>query len=364
MIMSQNVAITGMLQKTSNRVWMQAFIDFGSIGIGLGACVLLAGGLLHRVSGVIPATPWLLFALLPPSLSLLIVLLFRRPSLSSSARAADRWFNGHELLTSALSLVRSSHRHRSSAAALVLARANESAAEWEKELPLRQPYAVPPYNILSVVLAATGLLLFSLPGTEAPTQDNLVPGTAHIEGSQATPVSNATAASLRQQIQEVLHKRIGPDPDGHGATARTDTGSTGQLARQTENIHARVRKSLPDTRAITSADSPASSGSDTAAWSSKTGNNPGKTEQADFIGMSGIRPRVMQYKRRMAANPNTGKTGSTGGKLDDFISTRGSPLKSGMISQAAEPGIQPHHFDPGPAHKRLIANYFNRINSQ
>jgi hypothetical protein len=389
--MHSSDALTGLLHTVRNRIWMQALVDSGSMGAAAGACLLLAGGLLHSFSDALPARFWLLFALLATVPFLIFALLYQRPSLPSAARAADHWFHGHELLTSALPLTSPGHPVRFATEELVITRANELAAQWQTELPLRRPYNIPAYNLASVMLVGASLFLLSLPVTRAPAQDTQTHETPRLSGNRETPDMTASGPSLQQQLQDALHTPAAiapattatnretapaaagsnqsgqqeiPVADGNGLPDQTGPAASGQSTVADTSHPDGTPNAPPDSHAIAASGTSDSSGADTAAWTGSSGDAPADTRTADIQPIPGTATRFMEFARRPASHPGAAQDNTSGSELDKFTGITINAGQTGMTLPAAVHSILPQHSDLGPADRDLAANYFKRMNTR
>lgn len=148
-----------------NRLWLQCAVDAAGRGVRLGGGVLLAGGLYHLFAHAVPTAPLVTLALLPLVVGLVVVLCRQRPGFAAAARAADIWFDGKNLITSAWELLQLRGDY-SSTDELVVARAQAVAPQWRRRIAAMQPLRWPHRMTAPFLLALTGLLLLQLPSKE------------------------------------------------------------------------------------------------------------------------------------------------------------------------------------------------------
>lgn len=382
-------ALMSLLQMVRNRVWMQALLDNGSLGLAAGACLLLAGGLLHIFSYMLPTGIWLLLAPVPAILLLIFALLYRRPTLPSSARIADRWCHGQELFTSALPLTTPGHPTRFATEGLVIARASELAAEWRTLLPLQRPLHIPAYNLLSLILVGVSLFLLTLPTTRAPLQDTLAPDTKQLARDRQTQGIAGAGPSLQQQLQHVLQTReingpaseltnrdaatpqAGDSQAGQRETAAMDSDSTPEQAgpaasdesglAETGNPGVAV-KSPPESHTMSSGKPGGPGGNDTAAWTGSSDGTHTGADTADILAAPGSTTRFIEFARRPASNPDAAQSGTTGSELDKLTTITAIAAPTGITIPAAVRSMLLQHSGLEPADRDLAANYFKRIN--
>jgi hypothetical protein len=152
---------TALVRQVRNRLWLKAGIGTLIHGLWLAAGLLLLGGLTHRFALPLPRGMLLALALLPPAAALAGALIWHRPPAAAAARKADRWFDGHNLITSAWELHRRSGL--TPTAALILARAETASTGWRNRLARERALHWPRHGTLALLLAATGLFLLQLP---------------------------------------------------------------------------------------------------------------------------------------------------------------------------------------------------------
>jgi len=163
---------TTLLKTVRRRLWLLGLIDRLILGFVFASAVLGVAALLHTFLANIRLAWWAPLALLPIAAAA-VAAAFSRPSLAASARAADRWLDTHDLLTTAWYLKSRPPDHDSAAARVVQAQADQlaakqSAAKAPRSLPrpggTRRPLPV----VVAVAVSATSLFLLSLDGV-APT---------------------------------------------------------------------------------------------------------------------------------------------------------------------------------------------------
>jgi hypothetical protein len=162
-----------LLNTVRRHLWLQDLVDRTWLGLILTSGTLGLAAILHTLHINMSMSWWGPMALLPVAVTTIIVA-FNRPSLAVSARAADRWLNSHDLLTTAWHLRSQTARSESTAAPVVLVQADQLAADPPRSLPqLRSPRHPLP-TAIAVAVAATSLFFLSLQGT-APSNRSPAP---------------------------------------------------------------------------------------------------------------------------------------------------------------------------------------------
>lgn len=382
--------LLALLRAVRNRLWLQSLLDAASAGLGATAGLLLAAALLHLFTDAAPAADWLLLAALPPAAALLYALLRRRPSLPAAARVADRWFHGEDILTTALPLSRPGSTPGFATEALVVSRANELAARWRSQLPLRRPWHIPSWNLLSLAIAGASLFLLSLPGGHATLPDAVPAATVQSPAGAPSVETPLAGSTFRQQLQQVLHSSGElPDPgpaaggdlhqggeprDGQQHRPGTREGSPGATEPGAAAVATAPATALP-TRPATPGSDPAPAGAagpgdGTSAGgdrASLTGSSAGTLAGA---AVAGIPPapqhagRTLQISRRDTGSPSGTGGRTTGSELLAGVPDSRTARGPGSTPPAAHRSILPYDTHLDPADRELANQYFKRIDSR
>ncbi len=169
-----------------------------------GILLLVLAGIHHLVAPV----PNLITLLGVVTLVLLMLIrtVLKRPTLATTAAHADREFNGHALMTTAVEFLPQSDVARSHAAKIVLRQACDAARRWRPEVSklVSPPHAIA--TTLAIIPLFAGSVMLSLPGVE--TNGDLVETTetdvALTADSQAAhmPVDTDDVATLRSVLAD------------------------------------------------------------------------------------------------------------------------------------------------------------------
>jgi hypothetical protein len=194
---------------------------------------LMVGALIHLLVG--RHSPLLPFAL-AIALNLVSLALFtalRRPPLDAVAEAADRWFGGDALLTSALDQLRRPISLRRGGAPFVLSRAEMRASQWLPELAERAPRPGKGHAALALAGIILAGLLYSLPGA-APSpspQPSGHPEVQRVSDLPSTGEAERTARRTAWGLEEMLPSGAARSNDSAAAGGSAFSAATADHGR-------------------------------------------------------------------------------------------------------------------------------------
>lgn len=343
-----------LLNTARRHLWLQGLIDRGWLGFMWMSGVLALAAGLHSFTTAMTITWWGPVALLPLAVTT-IVTIYNRPTLEASARAADRWLNAHDLMTAAWHLRSQTDWPTSTAALVVLDKAEQLATDPARSLShFRNPrHPLPP--TLAIATAATSLFFLSLQGSL--TNDGL--GSPVLEEAQILDQRDEDPwlPILDFELKEI-------------ATVVGDKQSTQEpISSSSGSLNEPASRTLP----VTEERGQAEPGSVTQSNSRQTvnGNEVGLTASIQSPGSEpgpGVSKGIVSFKdlefvalQRRPAAENVVIDRATSVELIPFVSDfeQVDTVTPGAL--AARVAHEPFSASVGPAYKALLARYFEEI---
>lgn len=229
MTVHQHNALTAFLATICNRLWLQSIARLLYRGLWVSTLVLMTCGALHFFAFPLSLRLCVAIALIPPLVALGTGVLFRRPSRQAAAHAADRWFEGKALFTSAWELQAAETLPATPSAALVLQRAQTSAAQLQQRVSSEHPVAWPHSAGLPFALAFIGIFVLLLPGARTSDEPTPADGLATL----AEVSSGLRPDPMQTADNSTAQAALGPVQTPRQPTADSGEHSAAKSARQT-----------------------------------------------------------------------------------------------------------------------------------
>ena len=340
-----------LLNSVRRHLWLQDLADRTWLGLMLTSGILGLAAVLHTLHITMTVNWWGPAALLPVAVTI-IVTAFNRPSLEVSARTADRWLHSHDLLTTAWHLRSQAARTTSTAVHVVLAQADQLAADPSQSLNhLRNPRHPLP-TAIAITLAATSLFLLSLQGA-APS--NRLPTPMPDESqAQDQPAEDYWLSALEPGLSAtspaIKSTQSTRDPSSSSFVSSNEAGrQTSSNPEKNESVDPDpdIRSNAPQITKGTGTGQGASQEKPRPASGRETSNGT-----VNFAGLELITLQRKPADEAMAIDHAVSV---------ELISEKTDPVQPGAMTQnipAARAARE--HFSPsvGPAYKALQTRYF------
>ena len=204
-------SLNSFLAAVRRRLWAGELLDRARAMLWhIGLLLLILAGIHHLIVPV--ANTMTLLGVVILILLMLTRTLLRRPTVAASAAQADRAFNGHALMTTAVECIASPDIEGSSAAKIVLKQAHDAARTWRPKI---SKLVIPPNAVateLAIIPLFAGSVLLSLPGAKtsgdfAETTEADAAVTTGIQEAQSL-VDTDDVATLRSVLadEELQHE--------------------------------------------------------------------------------------------------------------------------------------------------------------
>ena len=204
-------ALHSFLSAVRRRLWAVQSLECGRAMLWhIGLLLLILAGVHHLIVPV--ANSITLIGVVILMLLMLTRVLLRRPTVATSAAQADRAFNGHALMTTAVECFPNADVAGSNAAKIVLQQACDAARSWS---PKVSKLFIPPHAVataLAIIPLFAGSVLLSLPGAKtsgdfAETTEADAAVTTGIQEAQSL-VDTDDVATLRRVLadEELQHE--------------------------------------------------------------------------------------------------------------------------------------------------------------
>jgi hypothetical protein len=339
-----------LLNAVRRRLWLQGLIDRGWLGFMAASCLLALAAVLHTFHAPLTLSWWGPAVLLPLAVATLAAA-FSRPSLAASARAADRWFDTHDLLTAAWHLRSQTPRPASAAALVVLDQASRVAADPPRSLPPLGISRHPLPTAFAVAVAATSLFFLSLQGAASsgmvpnPMPDETVargPAAADpwLDGVETGLPAAVPAAEGSQAMRE-----------SPGSSPLSSNGPTSQTSPAPDVLDPDESGTGTRSDALQPAKGPGAG----RVASDEVPSAPGRETSEGIVTLDGLELVAVQ---RRSAGEAVAIDRATGAEL---IPSGSGPVQPGALSRsvpAARAAKEPVSPGGGPAHRALQAHYF------
>jgi len=232
---------TGALQRflslVARRLWFIEWFESGRDALWRSGILLLLLGGIHVILTPVPV---LLTALMVTGIVMGFVLraLRRRPTLSHAAAQADRRFNGHAVMTTAVEYLPQTSDTKDGATDIVLEQAAQAARSWQPNIQTVIPVPTRRAGVIALVPLFVAAILLTRPGANG--SDNLLddgpPVTAAIgeTSEQAGDGMLDDVAILRRELAEDL--RANPVPPRQSQDIASLTPAVGDTTRTTETL--------------------------------------------------------------------------------------------------------------------------------
>jgi hypothetical protein len=200
--------VTVLVRAVQRRLWIESLYERERRAVWASAGVVLAGGAWHVAIHAHAGSWTAAVAVAVLAVPLALAVLTGRPPAEEAARRADAWFDGRELMTSAVDQLARPPAERAGAADFVLSRAAEAAVVWRDRL-------------------ATRRLHLGLRRLAAPLVVALVGGFLHVLPGRVTPAGVAAGAAARSvtAVAPAGAPLAWSRPPGPSATAAARTGA-------------------------------------------------------------------------------------------------------------------------------------------
>ncbi len=199
-----------LVRAVQRRLWIESLYERERRAVWASAGVVLAGGAWH-VAIRAHAGSWTgAAALAVLAVPLVLAVLAGRAPAEEAARRADAWFDGRELMTSAVDQLVRPPAERAGAADLVLSRAAEAAVLWRERLAARRLHLGLRHLAAPLVVSLVGGFLHVLPGRVAPA--SVAPGAAARSATAVAPAGDPLAWSRPAGTPATAAARTGASP--------------------------------------------------------------------------------------------------------------------------------------------------------
>lgn len=353
-----------LISAVRNRLWLQSAADTVNRGTWIGGGIIISGGLYHLFVHALQVGILVTLGLLPLATGLLVVLFRHRPGSNIAARAADNWFDGKNLITSAWELQQRCGGH-SSMDKLVMRRAQAAALQWRRRIASEHPVRWPPRMTMPLLLALTGIFLLQLPSKEwfawsngletgevaglggAPSREGRRNGVAARDARDlaSTPEERDTAAT---------HTSTLPSTQDYSAALAPDHPALGM--RQTGDMADNGGKNKPDSAPPAGSNSAVS----THGVGKQAGYNDGVRINRDITTQSpALQVREVGIQRMAGIQGSTGN----GDELSHIQSLHTQVLPAAAVIPAARHSRIAYRADYTPALRVYMARYYQRLNA-